>query len=319
MVKHGLLESRAWQPMHKCLKRTAVAIHYLAGIHPRIASAYLRMFRLTKWLPDGQWKKFVWNSLVSADWPPVELPPARMKLPSGVSVSIIPHLGEFDFASHLYKQISYEPEVALWLSQRSYDAVLEIGANVGFYTLFFSALWPHAKIYAFEPSRTAYLRLQANLELNRCANVFSFNCAVAAASGILDFYEPKDHLTNGSLERNFAAGFSTEVTQTKVLAISGLEIAGLLPGPTRLLLKIDVEGSEPAVVRAIGQTILRHRPDIVLEVLSPTIEELNRVELLREYEYFQLTGQGLVQTDSFQTGPGRDYVLLPRRKHSGAG
>jgi len=51
-----------------------------------------------------------------------------------VNVSIVPHLGEFDFAAHICRRMKYEREVVSWLSDRQYDFVIEIGANVGIYT-----------------------------------------------------------------------------------------------------------------------------------------------------------------------------------------
>lgn len=298
--------------MQQMLKRAAALAHGLAASHRRLASPYLAAFRLAKCLPDAGWKKFVLNSLNAVEWPPLTLPPARVELLRGVAVSIVPHAHEFDFASHLYRRLDYEPELATWIAGRSYDDVLEIGANVGVYTLFFSKLWPEAKIYSFEPSRTAYLRLQTNLALNHCSNVVTFNCAVAPTTGVIDFYEPFDHLTNGSLNRQFAAQFSNVVAHTKVLSMGGSQIASLFSGGRRLLLKIDVEGAEPVVINAISEIIRARRPDIVLEVLPEVVEELNRVDLFSDYQRFQLSGQALAKVDSFTAGSIRDFVLLPR-------
>ena len=251
------------------------------------------------------------SSLQSAKWPIVKLSPARVRLDASIVVTLIPHLEEFDFAAHIYRQLSYEREVMHWLKERSYDLVIEIGANVGIYTLFFSHLRPAAHIYCFEPSRTAYGRLLENLALNDCENVLPFNCAVADQTGFLDFHEPDGHLTNGSLDASFARIFSDLVKSTKVASISGKEVMQLIPKGKKVLVKIDVEGAEPIVLDSLEQLIARDRPDIVIEVLSPTVDALNRIKWLRAYRFFQLDSDGPHERDSFVVGENRDYALIP--------
>jgi FkbM family methyltransferase len=170
-------------------------------------------------------------------------------------------------------------------------------------------MFPNALIYCFEPSRTAYRRLLENLSLNDCRNVHSFNCAVAANSGFLDFYEPEGHLTNGSLDESFARIFSDSVQSAKVAALGGAEVSELIPGGKRVLLKIDVEGAEPIVLQSLSPFIARERPDIVMEVLPATVEALNRIDTLRTYSLYQLESEGPLRRDFFVAGENRDYAL----------
>ena len=59
----------------------------------------------------------------------------------------------------------HEPEVFAFLLKKmaGYDTVVEIGANVGLYTIFFSKLLPRPddrpRILSFEPSRRAFAEL----------------------------------------------------------------------------------------------------------------------------------------------------------------
>lgn len=287
-------------------------MHQLASRHPGTASVYLQLFRLARYLPDDRWKQYVLNSLQSVNWPPtVALSPANVNLGDSISVRLVPHLREFDFAAHIYRRLRYEEEVISWLKQRTYDLVIEIGANVGFYTLLFSRLWPAASVYCFEPSRTAFARLLQNLSMNGCENVYPFNLAVASQTGFLEFYEPEGHLTNGSLDHSFAGIFSDSIKSTKVASVSGSQIAQLMPKGTRALLKIDVEGAEPIVLASLKHLIISERPDILIEVLRPTVDALNSIDWLRGYRYYQLDSSGPQERDSFTAGNNRDYALLP--------
>jgi FkbM family methyltransferase len=297
--------------VNRGLKQIAFHAHGLAARNSWIARSYLRLFRVAKYLPDASWKNYLLNSLQSVQWPDVGLQPARVTV-GPVNVSIVPHMEEFDFAAHIFRRMKYEPEVVSWLSDRQYDVVIEIGANVGIYTVLLSKLWPSARIYCFEPSRKAYRRLQENLALNLCANVCPFNCAVALHTGFVDFHEPDGHLTNGSLDQSFASLFSNEVRSTRVAAISGLEIGRLLTAGTRVLLKIDVEGAEPLVIRSLESLIAALHPDILIEVLPQTADALNEQTVFSSYCLYQLDPVGPRERGTFVAGQSRDYALLPK-------
>jgi FkbM family methyltransferase len=183
----------------------------------------------------------------------VACPSQPVVLGSDTVVRLTPHPGEFDFEALFERQLSYEREVFAYLESRMdrYDAVLEIGANVGVFTLFFAEALrrrgPTRRVFAFEPSVEAFSRLLENLRQNEIANVSAFNCA-AAETGLVSFFEPRGHLTNGSMDPEFAALFSGEVVKRGVVAVGGTHIAALVAGFDRLLLKIDVEGAECAVL-----------------------------------------------------------------------
>lgn len=288
-------------------------MHGLAAAQPWLAKPYLHCFRLAKRLPDARWKQFVNNSLSSISWPEVSLGPAEVML-DNTRVRLVPHLHEPDFEAHLYSRLQYERALMGWLRTRSYNAVLGIGANVGVLSVLFSKLWPTASIYAFEPSRLAYARLLQNLALNACENVFPFNSAVACRTGLGDFYEPEGHLTNGSLHPQFAAIFAERVSRVKAIFLNGCELVELIGNVRTTLLKVDVEGSEPEVIRSLEPLITSIRPDIVIEVLDATAEELNRIQFLRDgYSLFHLTNDGPVAEDAFVPGKARNYGLVVRR------
>lgn len=61
------------------------------------------------------------------------------------------------------------------------DIVIDIGANIGYYTLFFSSL--AAKVYAFEPDPTNFSILQKNVAANNLTNVILEQKAVSNKNG----------------------------------------------------------------------------------------------------------------------------------------
>jgi FkbM family methyltransferase len=59
---------------------------------------------------------------------------------------------------------------------------LDCGANIGYYSILFSALSPSGEVYAFEPTSTANMML-ANIEANGCKNVEILRNALGVSIG----------------------------------------------------------------------------------------------------------------------------------------
>ena len=196
--------------------------------------------------------------------------------------------------------------------------MIEIGANVGVYSVFFAAqAAAHRRtvpIYSFEPSRAAYLRLLENLRVNGAAAVTPFNLAVTDRAGFAPFFEPRGHLTNGSVSHEFASIFADDVVSTVVPTAGCAQIESLVDRHTSLLLKIDVEGAEALLLAGLRPLIERKRPEIVLEVLSRQDGALNDLGFIREvYDLFLITDGELAARSLFQAdAQNRDYLLIPK-------
>jgi len=257
------------------------------------------------------------NSINSVNWPQIPLRYRRVTLGNETEVVLYPHFQEFDLEALLSRRLHYEQEVFAFLETQmpKYQSVIEIGANVGVFSVFFSR-WlarhaPLGKVFAFEPSRRAYARLLQNLELNASTNVMAFNCAVGRDSGFSTFFEPDGHLTNGSLDAAFARQFSPALKAAPVLVVKGSLIENLIGAEDPVLLKLDVEGAEAQVLRSLEGFIRSRQPDLVVEVLPGSEEELNALSFLNSagYHFFNIMPKGLVRQTSLVAGVFRDYFL----------
>jgi len=69
------------------------------------------------------------------------------------------------------------------------DVVLDIGANIGYYTLIFARLvGERGRVYAFEPDPTNFRLLKKNVRANGYQNVIFVKKAVADSSGSMPLY-----------------------------------------------------------------------------------------------------------------------------------
>ena len=276
---------------------------------------------LLKRLPDCELKFRFLAFHAWVKWPQIAFAPQRIR-PAGssLSIKIIPYLLEPDAAALIFKTWTYEKGAFVYLEEHieDYDAVIEIGANVGLFTVSFAKWFTRCgksgnNIFAFEASRQAYSRLLRNLEANAIKDIQIFNLAVGDKNGFVNFYEPAGHLTNGSLYRDFVETFSQALSVNKTLMLSGDFVAGLAGESRRVLLKINAEGSEYAILQSMRDFIIQRKPTIILEVLERYQDELNRLDFLfsGRYSFFNLTDHGLESRDRFVAGYHYSYLLLP--------
>lgn len=144
------------------------------------------------------------------------------------------------------------------------SVILDIGANVGFYTLLSAGVaGPSARVFAFEPLPRNLEFLNEHIRLNHLANVTVLPVAVAAVSARVRF----DDRQGPSMGAVAQAG-NLEVSAVR---LDDLSVSDALPDPD--LVKIDVEGGEEAVF-AGGETMFRRaRPTIFLSTHGADIHE----------------------------------------------
>ncbi len=130
---------------------------------------------------------------------------------------------------------------------RAEDVFVDIGANVGSYTLLASGVCK-AKTVAIEASANTSVITNKNITLNQLQNkVTLINAAAGAEVGVLEFSNDEDttnHVINAKELQNF------NVETVKVIKVDDLTIHENLS-----LIKIDVEGFESEVLKGMGETL----------------------------------------------------------------
>jgi FkbM family methyltransferase len=148
--------------------------------------------------------------------------------------------------------------------------VVDVGAHVGMYTVAAAvALGERGRVLALEPNPAARAQLEENLRLNECGNVIVVDRAAAdeAGSGLLHVPTTPDPSFSSLEPGRFAEGEPVPVERTTVDA--EVERHGLSP----VVVKIDVEGGELAVLEGMEQT-LGEQPSLLIEVSAETAAEV---------------------------------------------
>ena len=126
------------------------------------------------------------------------------------------------------------------------DTVLDLGANIGLFTLLAARRWPQANFVCVEPHPTTFSFLCDNLALNR-VEAMKLQCALDAEVGV-KFLE------------NDGAVFQTLSARAGGTRVMTLRLDSLLSSRRdgRLLIKMDIEGSEVPVLEALQATLPDH-------------------------------------------------------------
>lgn len=146
------------------------------------------------------------------------------------------------------------------------NVVVDVGANVGTYALAAATNCTTCRLHAFEPNRSTFGKLTANVALNRLeGRIACHHLALGDSSGRADLYRSTYHELS-SLNRFNAERWEAGVAAVEPVAVEPLDALvdrGDVPPPDHL--KIDVEGTAPAVLRGARRTLEDNRPIIYLE------------------------------------------------------
>jgi FkbM family methyltransferase len=153
--------------------------------------------------------------------------------------------------------------------------VLDVGANVGFYSLLASQIvGPTGRVFAFEPLPRNARYLHAHLRLNKIQNVTVLECAAWDASGTVQFQEAAD-ASQGSV---------TPEGLLQVRALSLDDFAEECQVKSLDVLKMDIEGGEVRALRGAQGLLRGSSPVVFLATHGPGLHH-DCLAILAEYGY----------------------------------
>jgi FkbM family methyltransferase len=211
--------------------------------------------------------------------------PAKVKINLGFKMIVDPY--EF-IGMHVFIEGGYEYDFTyLFRTLLAFgDCVLDIGANIGYFTLLSSRLvGKTGQVHAFEPSSRVMQRLKKNIEINALNNVILHEVAISDRCGNVEFYVASRENLGLSSMRNLGPA-SAEKTEVRSFSLDSL----LVSLPKVKLVKIDVEGAEFLVLKGMKALIERDKPYIILEVTNTFLEEMHSNvamvhKVLKEHQY----------------------------------
>lgn len=155
----------------------------------------------------------------------------------------------------------WEPQETQFLldTLRPGDVFVDVGANIGYFSLLASRLvGPGGSVLAFEPETANYALLEANCRRNGCDNIRCFQAALGQenASGTIYLNE---------LNRGDHSLYPAEQGRSgqDISIVNGSKLIGAI-SPRVNCIKIDTQGAECDVLRGLQDLIAASAADLIM-------------------------------------------------------
>ena len=141
-------------------------------------------------------------------------------------------------------------------------AVIDIGANAGFFSMFAAARFDHPRIFSYEPIPVNFKQLEQNRRLNPKCEIHPHQNAVAGKAGAITLtFDPSDSFTTSASMTRRQEGEEIQVdcvTLQNIFDTYGLERCNFL--------KMDCEGAEYDIFYNCSDDIMSRIDQIAMEV-----------------------------------------------------
>lgn len=249
---------------------------------PAVCSAFLPAvtrlyFRYAPWtaLKAGLWRRVHWRE---HNYRTRTLNGAAME---GTTADLIQR--------YIYYFGVWEPNLTEFIKERlnghERRVFVDIGANVGYFSLLAGMLLPEGQVIAIEAFPSIHEKLVANIRLNSVTNVVTVQCAASDKEEELELFHPGPTNEGATtlLPGRFASANAVRVRARPMSAVLEADQMRLVR-----LLKIDVEGAEAKVVRGMKPllSLLPADAEIVVEVNPEAHPHTGEIfETMREHGF----------------------------------
>jgi len=188
--------------------------------------------------------------------------------PNCIDLHIISDSYEFD-VKEIYEKLAKESKV-----------IVDVGSNIGRYTILGGFANPNSKIYSIEPESDNYKILLTNIALNKLHNIIPMHIALGKEKETSKLYKSDERKNYGG--HSFA--YIVNPSDFEVVNVNSFDNLFKDEEEQIDLIKIDVEGFELEVLKGMQLFLSEHRiKNMLLEIDENKYQEV--VSLLENYGY----------------------------------
>lgn len=220
------------------------------------------------------------------------------------------------------KSHELETEVHILKLAQNAGGFLDIGANIGYFSLMLAHRFPNMPVYSFEPNPNNLKRIDINAKLNNLSNIKICNLCVSNVPGKVVFAVPPENESGwGRMDTSeLPGGIFTKVT-SEADTLDNLLSKGFFGDIKPNLIKIDIEGSEEKAFRGATEFIKKFRPSLCVELnesclIANDSSSLQMMTLLQSwgYEAFYISDDQLKSTKvPIKNYSYLNYFFLPQK------
>jgi FkbM family methyltransferase len=170
--------------------------------------------------------------------------------------------------------------------------VLDIGANIGFYSLVFSrAVGPGGHVWAFEPDPDNFSTLQRNIRLNAPINVTTVQAAVSSKSGQAMLHRSP---ANAGDHRLYHVEHGSDSVPVGTVSLDDFFSS---PLPPIDVIKMDIQGAEGQALLGMTRILRENRPLTLVIEFWPDGLSRSGTEPVAVLQNLRLSGFCLARLD----------------------
>jgi FkbM family methyltransferase len=193
----------------------------------------------------------------------------------------------------------YEPftRTVIEMLTPSRELFIDVGANIGLFSLVVAKLNPQLRVVAFEPNPKMFAILSEHKRVNELSNLTAEPLALSNEDGEANLFLNMSDMS-ASLAPDFQENFNPALRTVPVKIMTLDSYVQRIGVTGSFVLKVDVEGHDEEFLEGAVASIAKFKPDIVIEVLGDF--DPSALDQLRSlgYSFYRITDQGLIESDA---------------------
>jgi FkbM family methyltransferase len=194
--------------------------------------------------------------------------PMDLRLKDGKIIRIREFWALFLF-DEIFMQGCYDAQHLI--NSKPVRTVIDVGANIGCFSLRAKQLWPDCRIISIEPEPGNFAALQEHIQISQLQNVTALQIGLSDQRGSFDLYLSPRNIGGHSMYRK--TGQSVKIKTTTLRDT----MAAMAPEGTCDLLKIDCEGAEYPILSTLTADVAERIGCIIFEP-EPTLYDLEALK-----------------------------------------
>lgn len=196
--------------------------------------------------------------------------------------------------------------------------IIDVGANLGWYSLNFNFLKNTKSIHSFEPIPRTYSFFRENIKINKAKKIIANNFALSDKSGKQTFYLSNE--TGSASMKNIQNKKKVKKIVCKLTTLDRYLVKNKIKCD---LIKVDTEGSELFVFKGAIHTLKKQKPIVFTEMLRKWSAKFNYhpndiIQIFHELNYscFKVTNNKLIKIDQITKSTlHTNFFFLHNDKH----
>jgi FkbM family methyltransferase len=205
-----------------------------------------------------------------------------IKLVRPYNFSIILNIHDRFIGRPILLKSSYEEHITYVLLKylKPDTHFLDIGANIGYYSLLVASQCPLGRVFSFEPDKTNFRLFQASIAYNGFSSIIqAHRLAVSDRNESLTLLDLSDSYNSGAkltAQDQKSLHPYVKATNPAFESVEAVSLDSFLSQTRIDLVKIDIEGHEPFAIKGMVNLLIQNKPVILTEFSPATLQQIGK-------------------------------------------